>query len=511
MDFWAGALFVFQPALRTIDGAGLGLRFSPPRVRLPALPTRADLAALADLELTVDLGNAIGSCTWWRGVATLAALTYGAITLGGHPVHLPTAMQPALLPSQISLAAPDAVHPLALGATSGAHVLPTNRVSRLAEAPERPRVEVTAKLRKSDSVSSALRRAGVGTSEVGTLTDLLSGAVALKSVRPGTSLNVVLGRRENKSVPRPLESLAFRAAFDLKIEVNRTEAGALAVKRIPIAVDNTPLRVSGRVGSSLYKAARAAGVPANLVSEAIKALSHRLDISRDVRGSDRFDIIVAHRRAETGETETGNLLYAAIDGRKDAAVMRWPLNGKSQFFLSDGSSARKGLMRTPVDGAQLTSGFGFRMHPILGYSRMHKGVDFGAGMGAPVMSAAGGTVKFAGWHGGHGNYIMVDHGKGLATAYAHLSRINVRVGERVDQGERIGLVGSTGMSTGAHLHYEVWQGGKAIDPRSAKFAAGTQLAGGELGRFKAEMGKLKRVRTGGARVAMAETKADKRA
>ncbi len=504
---------MFQPALRTIDGAGvagLGVRFAPPRFRLPALPTRADLAALADLELAVDLGNAIGSRTWWRGLATLTALTYGAVTLGLQPLRLPTALQPRLLPAQIALAAPDSIQPLAFGGTSGVMVLPTNRVVRLAESPERPRIEVTAKLRKSDSIASALRRAGVGANEVGVLTNLLAGAAALNGVRPGTSLDVVLGRRDNKSVPRPLESLAYRAAFDLRMEVNRTEDGSLSVKRIPIAVDNTPLRVSGRVGSSLYRAARSAGIPGNLVAEAVKALSHRLDISRDVRGSDRFDIIIAHRRAATGETETGNLLYAAIDGRKDAAVMRWPMTGKSQFFLSDGSSARKGLMRTPVDGAQLTSGFGFRMHPILGYSRMHRGVDFAAGSGAPVLAAAGGTVRIAGWHGGHGNYVMIDHGKGLSTAYAHLSRINVRPGERVGQGERVGLVGSTGMSTGPHLHYEVWQNGRAIDPRSAKFAAGTQLAGGELGRFKAEMSKLKRVRSGGTRVAGVESKSVKR-
>ncbi len=502
---------MFQPALRAFDGA---LAYVGPlpavRSRIASLPA-VDLAALADVELAVDLGNAIGSRTWWRGLATLAALSYGAITLGLHPVSLPTAVHPALLPSQLALSAPDEIQPLALGGTTGAETAPTNRVLRLAEAPERPRVEVTARLRASDSVGGALRRAGVGASEVHTLTDMLASAVPLKSVRPGTSFDVVLGRRDNKSMPRPLESLAFRAAFDLKVEVNRAEDGSLALKRIPIAVDNTPLRISGRVGSSLYRAARGAGLPGNVVAEAIKALSYRLDISRDVRGSDRFDLIVAHRRAETGETETGQLLYAAVDGRKDAAVMRWPLSGgKSQFFLSDGTSARKGLMRTPVDGAHLTSGFGFRMHPILGYSRLHKGVDFGAGMGAPVMAAAGGTVKFAGWHGGHGNYVMIDHGKGLATAYAHLSRINVRVGERIGQGERVGLVGSTGMSTGPHLHYEVWQNGNAIDPRGAKFAAGTQLAGGELGRFKAEMGRLKRVRAGGAQTAEVETKGAKR-
>jgi murein DD-endopeptidase MepM/ murein hydrolase activator NlpD len=128
-----------------------------------------------------------------------------------------------------------------------------------------------------------------------------------------------------------------------------------------------------------------------------------------------------------------------------------------------------------------------RLHPLLGFSRMHQGVDFGASTGTPIMAAGGGTVSFAGWHGGHGKYVMVRHNKDLATAYAHMSRIAVKPGQRVRQGQVIGNVGSTGMSTGAHLHYEVWLRGRAANPVSLRFIGGAELAGRDLNEFQRQM------------------------
>jgi murein DD-endopeptidase MepM/ murein hydrolase activator NlpD len=487
---------LFQPSLRAFDGAGAAALSGPYSARALA---RAKLARSnidwADVDLVVDLGRDIGSFTWVRGLATLALLCGTAFSFASRPVALPEAVPPALLPEQVAVAAPSVIAPLALGGTTGERAAPTARVQRLAEPPERPRIEVVARLRASDTLSEALRRAGVGAEEATLATDLVAGAIDPRKVKPGTSFDLVLGRRESKAVPRPLDHLAFRAAFDLKLEVARGSDGALKLVRIPIKVDNTPLRVQGRVGGSLYRAARSTGMPAGVVADFIKALGHTLDIQRDVKGSDTFDLVAAHRRAETGETETGKLLYARMNrGGKTVELMRWTVGGKEQFFTADGMSSKKGLMRTPVEGARLTSGFGFRTHPILGYSRLHKGVDFGAPHGAPILAAASGTVQFAGRHGGHGNYIRLAHNKGIATAYAHLSRFAVRSGQQVQQGQVIGYVGSTGMSTGPHLHYEVYVGGKAVDPRSAKFATGTQLAGGELARFRSEMSRLRGIR-----------------
>jgi murein DD-endopeptidase MepM/ murein hydrolase activator NlpD len=274
-------------------------------------------------------------------------------------------------------------------------------------------------------------------------------------------------------------------------------AGGLTLVRQPIAVDDTPLRIQGRVGSGLYLAARAAGAPAKAVDAYIKTLNQRVPIG-SVAADDRFDMIVAHRRAATGETETGDLLYAGLrHDRRDIGMMRWVEDGKAQWFDGSGTGARRDGMHVPVNSTRITSKFGMRMHPLLGYSRMHKGIDFGAPYGAPIMAATDGIVGFAGRHGGHGNYVLLKHAGNLMTGYAHMSRILVRVGAHVSSGQVIGYVGSTGLSTGPHLHYETYRNGIAINPRSLRFASVVRLAGGELTQFKAKFAGLLAVRPRG--------------
>ncbi len=283
------------------------------------------------------------------------------------------------------------------------------------------------------------------------------------------------------------------------------------MKRIPIAVDNTPLRVTGIVGGNLVRAVRAAGVPASQAAEYRQNLAYVLDLQRQVGRRDRFDVILEHRHAATGENETGGLLYAALRPERGEAVelLRWTYGGRPMFFRANGESAKKGLMRTPVDGAHETSGFGMRLHPILGYSRLHQGVDFGAASGTPIMAAAAGKVTFAGWHGGHGNYVQVLHRPGLMTAYGHMSRFAVKPGTAVAQGQVIGYVGSTGLSTGPHLHYEVWVNNAPVDPTNIKFTGGTTLSGGEMARFRSEMAKMRGLKAAGEETADADDKAPK--
>jgi murein DD-endopeptidase MepM/ murein hydrolase activator NlpD len=176
--------------------------------------------------------------------------------------------------------------------------------------------------------------------------------------------------------------------------------------------------------------------------------------------------------------------------------MQWNLDGKTQWFESSGVGETKGMMKRPVAGGRLTSSFGMRRHPLLGYSRMHKGMDIGVAYGTPIVAATDGVVKFAGRHGGHGNYVKLSHGHGLATGYAHMSRIAARVGQHVSQGQVIGYVGSTGISTGPHLHYEVYKNGVAINPAKISFTTTTRLAGHDLARFKAQLGRLLAVKPG---------------
>ncbi|WP_439534742.1 M23 family metallopeptidase, partial [Polymorphobacter sp.] len=291
-----------------------------------------------------------------------------------------------------------------------------------------------------------------------------------------------------------------RAAFDLRLAIGRTN-GELTLKRIPIKVDSTPLRVNGLVGRGLEASLRGAGVPNSQAREFVRVIGYVVDMQRGVGRNDKFDIIIEQDRAETGDVRHGSLLYAALDrpSKDRIEVARFaPGRGKADYFRASGESARKGLMRTPVDGARLTSNFGMRFHPLLAYSRMHQGVDFGARHGSPIYAAAAGKAEFVGPHGGHGNFIRIAHSGGLKTAYAHMSRFAIKAGQQVTQGQVIGYVGSTGVSTGPHLHYEVWLKGKAVNPMTLKFIGGSQLAGADMNRFQAELNRLRNLAVTGS-------------
>lgn len=459
------------------------------------------------VDLAVDLGDAIGTRRWWLGLGScvgLCALAVGlALQVPRLVGHVGTAPSPAALDAQ----RPQAIAPLARGGATGAETLPNARlVEPLAEAPERPRLELTARIGRGDSFEATLRRAGVGRDDIAEVTRLLRPIADTASLPRGTDIDLVLGRRETRSVPRPLDLIGFRAAFDLRVAIAR-DNGALLLRRIPIAVDSTPLRVQGTVGNGLQRALSGAGVPAAAVADAIRALGYVVDFQHGIGRRDRFDVIVAQDRAETGEVRFGNLLYAALklEGKEPIALARFNQGSKGagEFFRSNGESAKKGLMRTPVDGARLTSGFGMRFHPLLAYSRMHQGVDFGAPSGSPIMAAASGTVAYAAPHGGHGNYVMLKHNKDLSTGYAHMSRFAVRPGQQVSQGQVIGYVGSTGLSTGPHLHYEVWLRGQPVSPMQLKFVGGSQLSGADLLRFKALLGHLEGLKVTGTAAAKA--------
>lgn len=438
---------------------------------------------LSDIDFAPDLGADIGSGRWWRGMATLGGLfaSLWALSPGVRPVMAQTTL-PASARTLSALSA-QAITPLALGADTGRRMGATAAVRPLTDRPERPRVELTATLGRSDSFARVLERAGVGGREAAEASRLVAAAVALGDIKPGTRMDLVLGRRARKSDSRPLERLFFRADLGLALAVQRSDVGlALVPTRIP--VDTTPLRVSGMVGDSLYRSARAAGVPADVAQTALGALGGSLS------PSDRFDLVVEQRRAATGEVEHGELLLAGLwrDGQSTTRI-RWTVDGRSGWYDAAALTRPRGQFVQPVAGYQ-SSGYGFRRHPILGYTRMHAGVDFAAPYGSPIRAASDGVVTTAGWHGGHGRYVRLNHSGGLGTGYSHMSRIAVAPGTRVQAGQVIGYVGSTGLSTGPHLHYEVYRGGNTVNPRSVSFISRPVLDKGELARFQARVGQL---------------------
>ncbi|MDP8994039.1 MAG: M23 family metallopeptidase, partial [Pseudomonadota bacterium] len=326
--------------------------------------------------------------------------------------------------------------------------------------------------------------------------------VPLAEIRAGTPLNLTLGRRPNRTVARPLEALTFRARFDLRLAVVRA-GGQLVLEPTAIAVDETPLRIQGRVGSSLYRAARAAGAPARAVESYIRALATQINVGQ-IGADDVFDIVLEHRRAATGETETGKLLYAGLQRARgrDLQLMQWTVAGTTQWFEASGVGRETGSLQQPVPGP-ITSAFGMRRHPILGYPRMHRGLDFHAAYGTPILAATDGRVSRAGWGGGYGRVVQLNHAGGISTVYAHMSRIAVSPGQSVRRGQVIGYVGSTGLSTGPHLHYEMYRNGAVVDPRSIRFASRAQLSGGELQSFRSRLRRLLALPVGVAQPASA--------
>jgi murein DD-endopeptidase MepM/ murein hydrolase activator NlpD len=453
---------------------------------------------LSELDLVPDLGEDIGSLRWFRGLATLTILSVLALALFPDFGPVYGAQPPIPTEAEFEEARAQMIMPIAYGSDSGKRMAATDAVVALAGSPERPRIELTATLGRGDSFTRVLQRAGVGGGEADNVASMVSAVTSLGEIEPGTPVEIILGKRTSKNEARPLESVAFRARFDLNLAVNR-EGSALRLSRKPIAVDDTPLRIRGTVGSQgIYRSARAAGAPANAIQDYLKVIAGRTSLS-SIRASDEFDIIVDYKRAETGETKVGSLLYAGIDrdGKSAIQMLKWTMGDNSQWFEASGVGQSSGAIGRPSNG-RITSTFGMRRHPILGYLRMHSGLDFGAPYGSPIYAVTDGIVAYAGRKGGYGNFVQLNHGGGLATGYGHMSRIAASAGSRVRRGQIIGYVGSTGLSTGPHLHYELYRGGHPVNPMSVKFIQRAQLEGSDLTQFKGRLNRLKSVKAGAA-------------
>lgn len=452
--------------------------------------------AAREIDWVPDLGARIGSRDWWRGLATCATLC--ATTLALAPgVHRPIiGASPAPLSGEVrNNARAQAIAPLALGADTGRRMAANEMVAHLAEAPERPMMELSATIGAGDRLARVLQRAGVAKDQAKNAADLVEQAAGGGDIASGTRVALTLGRRPSRMVARPLEQLKLRARFDLAVTLNRAGTGFTMTEQ-PIAIDRTPLRLQGLAGSSLYRSARAAGAPAKVVESYIKALASRLSVGRDVKRADSFDLIIERERAATGETRLGRLLYAGLNrGGRKVQLARAPGEDDGEWYDVNGQSERQGGMSMPVAG-RITSSYGKRMHPILGFMRMHKGTDIGARYGTPIHAIMDGVVQFAGRSGGYGNFVKLVHGGGIASGYGHMSRFAVRSGARVKQGQVIGYVGSTGMSTGPHLHWEVWKNGVTVNPRSLKLSSVAVLSGAKLRAFRREVQQLLAVQPG---------------
>ncbi len=358
----------------------------------------------------------------------------------------------------------------------------------------------TVTLDSGDTLSGALENAGVSANDANAAVAALNKVFNPRSLRAGQVFDLTMtaaGRTGDATDGEPamqLTSLSFSPSIEHDVTVTRVADGSYvasdAVKQLTMRAH----RVGTTIDSNPYTSAIQAGIPSDVVVEMIHMFSYKVDFQRDIHPGDSFEVLYDYYYTPKGQpARIGNVSFARMHiAGKDITMYRYQsdANSSADYFDAKGESAKGMLMKTPVDGARITSKFGMRFHPVLGYTRMHKGIDFGVPIGTPVMAAGSGVVKYAGWMSGYGNFIIVDHGNGYSTGYGHLSRIGVNRGMRVRQAQVIARSGMTGIATGPHLHYEIRQNNVQVNPLKVKVASGRKLGGADLRKFLAERSRI---------------------
>jgi murein DD-endopeptidase MepM/ murein hydrolase activator NlpD len=394
--------------------------------------------------------------------------------------------------------APDAPEIVSESVAATPPIVPEPEVAAAPAEPEPPQPVVRlVEISSGDNLMDVLVGAGAERVEAHRAIEALGGVYnPRRDLRVGDELQITLGPGSDEpavdesEIDYVLSDLRLPVSYDKEVQVARESDGGFVAREVELPLENEQVRVTGTIDSSLFVNARDAGVPVNVLVEMIRIYSFDVDFQRDIWNGDAFELMFERQRNEAGEiVNNGDILYAKLTLRgTDLPFYRFETStGTIDYFNRDGESVRKALMKTPIDGARLSSRFGNRRHPILGYTRLHAGVDFAAPTGTPIYAAGDGTVEVAGTNGGYGKYIRIRHNGTYSTAYAHLNGYarGVRRGTRVRQGQVIGYVGSTGRSTGPHLHYEIHRDGRQINPLGLKLPSGEKLSGDALVRFTA--------------------------
>ncbi len=344
------------------------------------------------------------------------------------------------------------------------------------------------RIRAGDTLMDALIRAGCERPDAHQAITALRTVYNPRKLRAGQTLTVAFSPEETADTAFTGLSLALEPGR--AVEVGRTHGADFAARMVEIPLERELVHAGGNITSNLFTAATNAGLPLPVLMDMIEVFSFDVDFQREIQSGDSFKVLFERFRDERGHgVRNGEVLFAelVVSGNRLAVYRHELASGHSDYFNEKGHSVRKFLMRTPINGARLSSGFGMRKHPIMAYNKMHRGIDFAAPRGTPIKAAGNGVIESIDRNGAYGNYIRLRHTGSYATAYAHLSRFSkgLRAGHRVGQGQIIGYVGSTGRSTGPHLHYEVLRDGRRINPMKVKMPTGKKLAGVELDAFLA--------------------------
>jgi len=355
---------------------------------------------------------------------------------------------------------------------------------------------VPVQIRRGETFVEAMQRTGIAPEEAAAVAATLSNAFDLSDLGAGLRFETAISKPRGGRGDARLIGLTMRTGPASQLTVSRSFDGALRLRSLDEKVTAETVVLTGKVEGSLTASAQKLGVSAAIRRQANRLFAHKLDMDRDVSAQDQFRLVFGRSVTESGRTvATDDLLYAQL---KDVVYYRFQPAGakEAQYFDATGKNMRSTLMRTPLDrGYRISSSYGFRRHPIAGYRKMHQGMDFAASTGTPIIAPADGVVVEARRWGGYGNWLRIRHGNGLETGYGHLSRYGtgIRAGQRVIQGQVVAYVGSTGASTGPHLHYEIWRNGQRINPAGIKTSEGTILAGADLLAFRAEKARIDRI------------------
>ncbi|MEM7429656.1 MAG: peptidoglycan DD-metalloendopeptidase family protein [Pseudomonadota bacterium] len=391
----------------------------------------------------------------------------------------------------------------------------TTTVSK--SAPPAPFIEMV-EVGAGDTLTGILKQTGADDGTVTPIVRSFNSAFPVRQVKKGQKFELTLIKRKNfygENEVIPLKIVLLQGSRPLAVAELDANGQYVALREGPIAPKDVTkprrkprvqtaklpdrVRTKAKIRKSLYMSAREHGVPEHIVANVMRVHSYDVDFQRQIHPGDQFE-------AYFGSPITGKkskravLLFSQLTlrGKKSKGYYRFttPDDGITTYYDKNGRSATKSLMMTPISGARISSRYGMRKHPILGYSKMHTGVDFAAPYGTPIKAAGSGVVEVARRVGAYGKYIRIKHRSSYKTAYAHLSRYarGIRPGRRVRQGQIIGYVGSTGRSTGPHLHYEVIRGKRRVNPLKVRMTEGRRLRGKMLAKFKRTIAKIDSMR-----------------
>nr|ADH42934.1 membrane protein [uncultured SAR11 cluster alpha proteobacterium H17925_23J24] len=352
-----------------------------------------------------------------------------------------------------------------------------------------PYLEYDYIVQNNDTIESILKKFSVKQSEINFIVEKIK-KKKLSNIIPKQKMKFILKRTKEKKdmevlkINYPLSDTTF-------VNIDKRQDG-IEIKKNITQLFKRDVVVEGNIKNNLYSSAVKAGMEPNIIVEYARIFGFEVDFQRDIRKGDRFEVMYERFLDDRNKkVKTGKILYAYLDvNNQKIELYRFGKKNNYDFYDKKGRSIRKALMKTPINGARLSSGFGNRKHPILGFTKHHNGTDFAAPTGTPIMASGNGTVIKAGWCGNGGNCVRIRHNSSYTTGYGHLSKFATKTGRRVRQGQIIGYVGNTGMSTGPHLHYTVSYNGKFINSQKLKLPSGKILKGEERKLFEVERIKL---------------------